>query len=191
MLSGSLPAGLRIGKTSCVALGELIQAVNNSGYSGLGLRLPDGTEIVDPSKRFLFNAPWPWYQVNPDSLSGSNVLRTAADVAVTAPRTDGWSPLFHVGTHNERVALESMSPRVVAKRVAAASGLVSSGVQKVVLDGRRALLINGVDRVSSTPVLMAYAPNDEFLVIARAELGPDVGGYAMHVRSMLASWQWA
>ena len=172
---------------------SLLQIYNNSRYRSAGPLLPGGSEVVDPGRRYVFRVPWPWHEIDPSLLSGATALGAPADVAVTAPRTDGRDPLLSLVCREEQLVLEDSNPRSLVKRILRSSTDRLDELNLVLVDGRRAILAQTAPSSPSDPVVfLLLAPHEEFLVDGYGYAPVEhASGYRSHVISMLASWTWA
>lgn len=148
--------------------------------------------MVDPKRRYVFLAPWPWHEVDPALLSGGNALGAPADICLTAPRTDGDDPLFTLVARDEKLSLEDLNPKTFLHRLLVGSTQQLDEVHHLYLDGRRALLGELTSRSTRDAGFLLVAPHSDWLVDGYGHApASSARGYLTHIMSMLASWRWA
>jgi hypothetical protein len=168
------------------------QVFFGGAYREPGPALPGGNQIVDPGGRFVFEAPWPWFELPPAVASNPAERGADKDLYLAAPRTDGRDVGLHLFADLAPPSLDSMSPTRVMRRLVQGTSLSVRRVERLLVGGERALFADAMDRREpqhTTFVLLA--PREGVCVCGRADVpAMQAAGYRSHLLSMLATWRW-
>lgn len=150
--------------------------------------LPTETVIHDPQGRFSFEIPWPWFQ-----WKGEFDLRSPQRddrIVLFAPRTtDPW-PEASVWSTPESFDLGDRVLKSESRRLAQNLGGRGHRPRRLEVGGAPAagFLIECSDTLTHKVTIAAH----EVTAIAVFRLPLRVAaGYAAHVETMLATWEWA
>lgn len=165
---------------------RLIHSLISGGYRPVGSALPAERRVSCPAG-FSFGVPWPWEQIDPATLldQGGAPLADPPDLAVAAPRADGRSALFVVGTGGPCGGVEHLDTASELQQLASATGGRSMGIRKVMLGGVRCQIL----RVETRGELLQWIFVCRHQLV-QGHLRVPAPGYLHHFETMLATWSW-
>ncbi len=146
------------------------------------------TLVHDPQGRFSFEIPWPWFQWRAefDAQSPQRDDR----IVLFAPRTtDPW-PEASIWSTAERFDFDDRALKSESRRLAQSLGGRARQPRLLVVGAAPAaeFIIECSDTV--THKVAIAAPEVTTIAVFRLPLGA-AAGYAAHVETMLATWEWA
>jgi hypothetical protein len=170
----------------------LRQVFFGSAYRVPRPALPEGNQTVDPGGRYVFEAPWPWFELPSDGASHPAERGADTDLFLTAPRTDGRDVGLHLFADQDPPALDSMSPTRIMRRLVQGTSLSIQRVERLLVGGERALFADTLDRREPQhSTFLLLAPHEGVCICGRADVpAAQASGYRSHLLSMLATWRW-
>lgn len=150
--------------------------------------LPTETVVHDPQGRFAFQIPWPWFRWA-DELTPGPPPRRQDRIVLFAPRTTQPWPEVSAWSTVERLDFDDRVLKSESRRLAQSLGGKPLHPRRLEVAGAPAaeLVIKCDDTVTHKVDIVGREA--AATVIFRLPLSA-AAGYAAHMETMLATWEW-
>jgi hypothetical protein len=153
--------------------------------------LPETTRMSSTTAGYSFGIPFPWEPVDVAALAGasSSSPDELPDLAVSAPRSDGRDPLFHVKAQPGTIDIEGEDLGMALHDLARANQAQPGRPRRLRLAGSRAVVLPV--RSSQQEVHQLVVDAGDQIVLGYLVVPVDqASGYLEHFETMLGSWAW-